>query len=128
MSHVGILVTISWADGRAALQQRCIEGNWSKAELELEVQRLLGPRRQGGRRRRVGADRDRALVQLGRMADTWLRWCAAAAGDEGDGPGVLGALPKAVRDRVRKIRAAMRDLQQSVAGELAAARAGGPQP
>jgi hypothetical protein len=32
------------------------------------------PRRQGGRRRQVSRDVGRALVQLGKMADTWYRW------------------------------------------------------
>src|SRR5262249_33667210 len=31
VAHVGILVTISWAEGRADLQRRCLRDNWSKA-------------------------------------------------------------------------------------------------
>ena len=51
ITHIGILVTAGWDQGREEFQRRCIEENWSKAELELEIKTRLGPRRQGGRRR-----------------------------------------------------------------------------
>src|SRR5262245_19268960 len=46
--HVGVLVSASWAAGRAGLQRRCVLENWSKARLEAEVKARLGTRRLGG--------------------------------------------------------------------------------
>jgi hypothetical protein len=132
VSQVGILVTLSWAEGREDLQRECIESNWSKAELELEVWRRVGPRRQGGRKRKVGGDPILALIQLNAMADTWRRWCAAAAGgddgDEEDAPRVLKALPQAIGKHIKTVSDAMSALREAVGRKLAAARAERGQP
>jgi hypothetical protein len=126
VSHVGILVSASWAEGRARLQRRCILENWGKARLEAEVKARLGPRRSGGRRRRVADDPVQALMQIDKMADTWLRWHAAAAAEQrgnGDGESVLDRLPKPVQTEVRRVTRAMSRLRGAVAGELERARA-----
>jgi hypothetical protein len=126
-AHAGVLVTASWAEGRAELQRLCLEGNWSKAELEAHVKARLGPRRFGGRRRRVAEDPIQALVQLDEFADSWQRWYAIAVErpqDNGRGKSVLDRLPEPVRIETRKVQRAVRRLREAVAGALERARAG----
>jgi hypothetical protein len=125
VSHVGILVTASWSEGRAKLQRRCILENWSKDQLEAKVKARLGPRRFGGRRRRVAEDPVQALVQVDEMADTWRRWYDIASEEPSGSKGaksVLDRLPEPVRAEVHKVNGAMRRLRKSLAEELAWAR------
>jgi hypothetical protein len=124
--HVGVLVSASWAAGRAGLQRRCILENWGKARLEAEVKARLGTRRVGGRRRRVADDPALALVQLGEMGDSWLRWYDAAQEPRGNGhtKSVLDRLPKPIRGEVRKVTTAMHRLREAVARARERARAG----
>ena len=65
-------------------------------------------------------------MQIDKMADTWLRWHAAAAAEQrgnGDGESVLDRLPKPVQTEVRRVTRAMSRLRGAVAGELERARA-----
>src|SRR5262245_61540921 len=128
-THVGIAVTVPKARERASLLRACIEEDWSKVELEAEIKKRFGPRRFGGRRRRVADDPLQALVQVDEMADSWLRWHAVAS-EEPPGNGhtesVLDRLPEPVRGEVRKVTGAMRRLRDAAAGELEQARARTP--
>jgi hypothetical protein len=129
ISHVGTLVTVPWDDAdeskrRGELQRRCVEGNWSKAELVAEIKRLFGSRRHGGRKRRVAADRVGAYVQLDAMADSWLRWVQRA--DPEDEEGVLAGLDEGIQKRVRQLASGMRRLRWALAAVLEAQRSAHP--
>src|SRR5262245_34160583 len=127
VSHVGILVTLGWAEGRAELQRRCVVSNWSKAELEAAVMRRLGPRRQGVRWRQVGEEAGHLLPQLDAMAQSWERWYGVANGTLGKAGrrrNVLPKLPPAIRKRVKAITGAMAGLRAKVAEKLREIRAG----
>lgn len=119
ISHVGLLVTVPWPE-REAIQRECLEGNWSTYELQAEIKRRYGTRRQGGRRRRVSSDPDHALVQLDEMADTWQRWFAVAG--EGEEGTILDALPEKVRTRAKAVQSAVSRLRDAVSAELEASR------
>jgi hypothetical protein len=126
-AHVGILVTLSWAEGRAELQLLCAENNWSKATLEAEVKTRLGPRRQGGRWRQVGDEAGQLLTQLDALAHSWERWYGVASGTlgkAGQRRNVLPKLPPAVRRRVKAITEAMTGLRAKIAEKLGEIRAG----
>jgi hypothetical protein len=55
------------------------------------------------------------------MADTWQRWFRQATDEEEARP-ILNRLPRAVRERVREVDAAMSGLREAVAARLAALR------
>lgn len=127
IAHIGIMVTAPWPE-RTDLQRQCIEENWSKSELEAEIRMRFGSRRQGGRRRKV-PDRDHALLQLGEMADSWLRWNRITTEERnGKGKGkiktLLDALPEKVQDGIRGVNRAMVRLQEAVVSELEVVRSG----
>ncbi|MFO0881820.1 MAG: hypothetical protein U0840_31425 [Gemmataceae bacterium] len=116
VTHVALLVSVPWSQ-REELQRECVEGNWSTQELQTEIKRRFGSRRQGGRRRRVSSDPSHALVQLEEMAETWRRWLAVAGEQE-----VLDALPEKVRERINAVNRAISRLREEVTGELEAGR------
>ncbi len=125
-AHVGILVTLTWAEGRAELQQLCVQDNWSKAELEAEVRKRLGPRRQGGRWRQIGEDEGQILNQLDGLAHSWERWHGVASGTlgkEDSRKNVLPKLPRGVRQQVEEITEAMSILRAKLARKLKEIRA-----
>jgi hypothetical protein len=122
VAHVGLLVTVPWPE-REVLQKECIEGNWSTAELQAEIKKRYGFRRQGGRRRQVPSEPTHVLLQIDEMADTWLRWFAVVSeADDSDMP-PLGALPDQIMERVKAVTRAMKRVREDVLAELAAARA-----
>lgn len=82
IAHVGLLVTVVPWPEREAIQKECIEGNWSTYELQAEIKKRYGARRQGGRRRQVPAEPGHVLFQIAEMADTWLRWYAVVTEGE----------------------------------------------
>ena len=126
IAHIGLLVTVSWDDGRETLQERCIEKNWSKHTLELEIKSLFPDRRHGGRRRQVGDERGHLLAQLDDLADSWLRWCAIAQAKQENGRAKksrLDTLPPDVQQRVREVTTAMNRLLGAVEAPLRKARA-----
>jgi hypothetical protein len=104
VTHAADLASVPLAQ-REEVQRRSIEGNWSRSKLKAEIKKLLGSRRQGGRRRRVSSDPGEVLVQLDQMADTWQRWFRQA-NDEEEARPILNRLPIKVRERVRKVDAA----------------------
>ena len=89
------MVTLTWPD-REKLQQECVEGNWSTAQLQAEIKQRYGPRRQGGRRRRVSSEPGHVLLQLDGMADTWQRWAGIVEEKDEEGQSILLSLPKKV--------------------------------
>jgi len=121
VSHVGLLVTVPWPE-REELQRECAERNWSTSELQAEIKRRYGSRRQGGRRRRVSTDPDHALVQLGEMADSWRRWFAVVGEVNEEDETILDALPEPVRSRVGAVQRAVNRLRKAVNAELEANR------
>lgn len=126
IAHIGLLVTVSWDDVREILQERCIERNWSKHTLELEIKSLFPDRRHGGRRRQVGDEYGHLLAQLDDLADSWLRWCAAAQTKQENGRAKrsgLDTLPPDVQQRIREVTTAMNHLIGAIEAPLRRARA-----
>ena len=126
IAHIGLLVTVAWDDGRETLQKDCIEKNWSKSTLELEIKSLFPDRRHGGRRRQVGDERGHLLAQLDDLADSWLRWCTAAQAKQENGRAKksrLDTLPPDVQQRVREVTTAMNHLLGAIEAPLRKARA-----
>lgn len=121
VSHVGLLVTVPWPE-RDEIQRECVEGNWSTYDLQAEIKKRYGSRRQGGRRRQVPSDPGHVLLQIDEMADSWLRWFAVVTdGNEEDRP-TLNSLPEQVREKVKAVTRAMNRLRVAVLGKLAEAR------
>lgn len=119
VSHVGLLVTVDWP-AREQLQRECIEGNWSKSELQAEVTRCYGLRRQGGRKKRVPSDPAQTLAQLDQEAKKWERWYAVASELNDEKETILNALPETVRERVQEVKRAVTRLRTAIADELKA--------
>ena len=117
-AFIGLFVTVSWQEGREDLQRRCVEEGWSKHRLQAAIKKLLGPRRYGGRHRRVGPDVADALVQLDGMADSWERWLRFAAEKDGRRKSLLDRLPETVRKEAASVGRAMRRLRKAVSGKL----------
>ena len=125
IAYIGLLITVTWDDGRETLQKDCIEENWSKATLELEIKSLYADRRHGGRRRQVGDERGHLLAQLDDLADSWLRWCAVASEKCKIGKVKkrrLDILPPDVRDRVQAVTGAVKRLRKAIEAPLEEAR------
>jgi hypothetical protein len=120
VTHAAHLASVPLAR-REEIQRRCIESNWSRSKLKAEIKRLLGRRKQGGRRRKVSSDPGEVLVQLDVMADTWQRWFRQVADEEEARP-ILNRLPSKVREQVHEVDAAMSGLREAVAARLAALR------
>jgi hypothetical protein len=124
ISHVGILLTVPAARLRTKLQRWCIEGRRSAAELEAEIRKRLGVRRQGGRRRAVSPEVDQVLVQIDMTCDTWRRWHRVIDPEqppEGK-PCILEQLPPKVQDGIRLVNRATKRLAAAVGDELQALR------
>ncbi len=117
-AFVGVLVTVKWEEGRADLQRRCIEENWSKSELEAEIKRRFGNRRFGGRRRRVVAERGPLLVQLAEMTDTWRRWFSIVSAEPDDRRSTLNRHLSDVDDEINAVTKAMGKLEMTVTEKL----------
>ncbi|MFO0822828.1 MAG: hypothetical protein U0792_06870 [Gemmataceae bacterium] len=112
-AHIGILVTVPDADVRKSLLRWCIDGSYSKTELELEVQKLYGKKVNRGRSRRVVKDRGRLLLQVEEMADTWIRWHRQV-----EAKSFLSTLPENVRDKVAALTPRMKSLHQLALAEV----------
>jgi hypothetical protein len=124
ITHVGILLTVSKVRVRTKLQRWCIDCNRSTAELEAEIKKRYGVRRQGGRRRAVGLDIDHVLVQLEGMCDTWRRWYLVVAPEqlpEGT-QSILEQLPRKVQEGIGQVNRTTQRLAATVDGELQARR------
>jgi hypothetical protein len=122
-AHIGILITVSWKEGRADIQKRCIQGNWSFAQLGLEVKKRFGARHKAGRRRRLENDPIGLLVQLDEFAGRWERWYElATVQDEESRTTLLKTLPAPVRKQVQTVQEAVQELARIVGKELRAAR------
>jgi hypothetical protein len=123
VTAIMLLVTVPSRAERSRIEKACIETGWSARQLEEEIRWRLGPRRYGGRRRRVADDVGGALVQLEEMAAAWSRWCDAAGERAGQKKSLLTQLPEQIRDGVGRVRAAMRRLGADLTDELNRMRA-----
>lgn len=97
---------------RKQLQAECWKQEWSTGRLLAEVKRRRGGKLSGGGRRPpVPASQEAALVQIGDMAERWLRWYEGLRGEseatEGHRVG-LRDLPTRVR---RQLAATMRAME-----------------
>ena len=126
-THVIRLLSVRPRRKRTGLQKQAIEGGWSTAELEAEIARRFGTRREGGRRRRVPAAPADLLVQLEGMCETWGRWQAAVAREPEDGAAARASvrdLPADVRTRLVDVGRRLGRLHRAVVEALAAAQPG----
>jgi hypothetical protein len=124
ITHVGILLTVSKVRVRTKLQRWCIEGNRSTAELEAEIKKFFGVRRQGGRRRAVGLDIDHVLVQLEVTCESWRRWYREVDPEQPpEGKQcILEQLPPKLQEGIRQVNRTTQRLAATVDGELQARR------
>jgi hypothetical protein len=120
-AHIGLLVTVAWRE-REGLQKECVEGDWSTSELQAEIKRRFGPRRYGGRRRRVSTEPGRVLLQLDGMAYTWERWSKIVEEEGEGGASILDSLPEGVRGRIEAVSRAVARLRVLLDEELKARR------
>jgi len=105
---------------RKAFQREAVENGWSFRELEAEIARRFGTRRQGGRRRRIPSGAANLLTQFKRMTDTWRRGLAEL--DTLLKAGERQVLPGTIEEQLRAIGPTMRTLQETVLAELQAIR------
>ncbi len=119
-AHVGILVTVPKAQARDAVLLWCLKGNHSKADFEQEVQKRVGKRRKGGRRRRIDKDPGRLLIQVEETANTWLRWYELVKGDEEqpEASSLLNRLSAELQKGVHTVAKAMKELHDRAEKEL----------
>jgi hypothetical protein len=120
-AHIGLLVTVAWPQ-REDIQKECIENNWNTTTLQEEILKQFGHRQVGGRRRQVSKDVGRALVQLGKMADTWKRWVRVAKDPYALDSPVLNRLPEGVRRWVEAVNEIMPSLGEAVEAALVDSR------
>jgi hypothetical protein len=73
-THVIRLLSVPRGKGRPALQEECVMKGWSTAELEREINKRYGTRKDGGRRRAIPSEMNGFLVQLEGMCEQWKRW------------------------------------------------------
>jgi len=120
IAHVGVLVTAPDAKVRDAVLLWCLKGNHSKADFEQEVQKRVGKRRKGGRRRRIDKDPGRLLIQVEETANTWLRWYELVKGDEEqpEANSFLSRLSADVQKGIRSVAGAMRKLHETAEKQL----------
>ncbi|MFO0822525.1 MAG: hypothetical protein U0792_05295 [Gemmataceae bacterium] len=106
-------MTVPDAHVRKSLLRWCIDGSHSKADLELEVQKLYGKKVNRGRSRRVVNDRGRLLLQVEEMADTWIRWHRQV-----EARSFLRTLPENVREKVAALTPRMESLHHLALSEF----------
>jgi hypothetical protein len=127
-THVVRLLTVP-KGRRAKLQRAAVEGGWSSNRLAYEVGVRFGPRRHGGRRRRLPADDLGVLTQAEQFCESWRRWVGLLTPDPEQQEAKtkaasLDALPARVRRLVREADAAMAKLHGAATDELKARRPG----
>jgi hypothetical protein len=123
-AHVGLLVTVPWPE-REEIQRKCVEGNWSMTELQAELKRRYGSRKEGGRRRQVPSEPADVLLQIDELADSWERWYKVIAPKPEEGQKkktILRTLPENVQERVRAVNKAIKQLREVVTAALEAIR------
>jgi len=116
VSHTIRLLSLPKVDGekgRKQVQKRLFAAGWSVAELDAEIRRLYGRRRQGGRQKRVGGGGE-LLGQLEEFCETWRRWYARINPGEGEADQPINKLPAGVRDAVTRAARVIAKLQETV--------------
>src|SRR5262249_33449602 len=73
-THVLRLLTVKPKSVRRMVQRETVEQGWSLAELDAELMKRFGPRRQAGRRRRIPSETADVMTQAEGMCETWRRW------------------------------------------------------
>jgi hypothetical protein len=119
-SHLVRLLSVE-LDKRAALQKRCINKGWTRSELEAEIARRFGTRRQGGRRRKIPPDLTGLLIQLEHLCEVWRRWIVELSRDREERNKkhvLLEDVPDNLRKQIEAIRQRMWTLHQDVVAEL----------
>jgi hypothetical protein len=114
---------------RGKLQRDAVASGWSSNRLAHEVGVRFGPRRHGGRKRRLPADDLGLLAQAERFCESWRRWVGLVTPDpERKGTKTkalsLDDLPARVRKLVGEADAALKKLHQAATDELKARRPG----
>jgi len=121
-SHVIRLVSVPKSAGkRAQLQSLTLAGGWSIDELDAEIRRRFGRRRQGGRRRREVTDRRGLLVQAELVTRSWLRRFDQVNEQESTKRGkstLLDRLPEPLRKAIQTAARALAEIRDAVGEEL----------
>lgn len=124
-THVIRLVSVPVKRERLQLQYQTIGNAWSTAQLDAEIAKRFGRRRQGGRRRRVPLGKTDLLTQLDGVCESWRRLynrISQPAVEEGDKHASLDALTPGIRRQVIKASREVLRLQEAVTTALAQTR------
>lgn len=101
--------------------KKCIEAGWSTAELEAEIARRFGTRREGGRRRKIPPDLTGFLVQLEVLCMEWTRWKDELSRDPDDLAEkhiLLTEVPEKLRKQIQAVSKQISTLHRGVVEEL----------
>jgi hypothetical protein len=74
--HVLQLMRVDDRRQRDKLARKCSAKSWSVRQLELEVRRLVPPRRYGGRKQTPPRSIDEALLVTERLLNSLIRWAS----------------------------------------------------
>ena len=116
------LLTIADKGERQALAEKVLVSGWSLNEMDIELVRRFGRRRQGGRNPARPPNVKAALVQIENMTLAWTRWYAQIAEVAESGGVTLADLPDDVQRGLGLTEKTVRRLGLSVARHLTKAR------
>jgi len=119
-THVILLMSVPKAQGvRARVQAKMFRGGWSTSLLQVELRRLFGRRRQGGRKADVGSTVAEVLMRIDVQRETWLRMYSELERRDKEGTSAgLKELPPAYRSAISRITHELRRIGIEVAGNL----------
>jgi hypothetical protein len=119
-THVILLMGVPKYRGeRARMQAKMLKDGWSTSELQSEIHKAFGRRRQGGRKADLGASVEDVLVRLDQHRETWLRMHAELVQrDERGHPAGVKALPPAIRSTLARITVEMHKISDVIARQL----------
>ena len=118
IGHVHQLIQVKATGERKRLQAAAAKNGWSSRKLKEMRKQKLGYEvvTNLGRKPRRAAGVDEALLQLAQRADQWKRWVEALspAGDDRTTEFDLGELSDTVRDKLKAVTNAARELAETL--------------
>ena len=119
-THVILLMSVAKHQGeRARMQAKMLKHGWSTSELQSEILKAFGRRRQGGRRIDLGASVEDVLVRLDQHRETWMRLHAELVRrDESGHPAGEKALPPGIRPALARVTLELHKIGDVIATHL----------